>query len=109
MHIEKVQIFTYHSLYVNNSCALINVFLCSDRAGWELIIKGPLEFLNMIFNISVQCCGLHEFVSINFTQSFYINWSSLLINSMMTLGIILKDLISFFELIILTRVLIYNS
>lgn len=97
------RILTYHSLYIKYSCALIDVPFGSDGASWELIVKGSLKLLNVVLNVAVKCSGLHELGCINLAQPFYINWSSILINPVMSLRIVPQYLLFFFEVKILSQ------
>lgn len=92
------KILTYHPLHIQNSSALINVLLCCYRTRRELDNEGSLEFSNVVLHVAVHCCDLHKFVGINLTKSFNVNRPSILVNSMVSLWIIVEDLIYFLEL-----------
>lgn len=94
---------TYHSLNIQDGGALINVSLSSDWTSWELIDEGSLELLNVIFKISVHGGDLHQLVWINLTQLFNVNWPAFLVNSMVSLWIVLLNFFNFLELKILFR------
>lgn len=57
----------------------------------------------MVFYVSVHCSHLHKFVGLNLSQSFNVDRSSLLIDTMITMRIVLYNFIQFFELKILVR------
>ena len=57
----------------------------------------------MILDISVNGCGLHQLGSIYFAEKLYVNRLPILIDSMMSLRIMLQDFIDFVELEILEK------
>ena len=98
-----IRIPTYHSLNINNSCALINVLLCCNRTGWELDIEGPLKLLHVVIQVAVRCCNLQKLVYIDLAKSFEINRPSILINPVISLWILFDNQISFLELKFLSK------
>lgn len=94
---------TYHSLHIQNSCALINVFFGRDCTRWHFIIVSPLKLLDMVLQITIHGGNLHELGGINQTKSFNIYRPSILVDAMMPLGIVLKDLFFLLEIEVLTN------
>ena len=88
---------SYHSLDIKNSCALINLLLCSDGASWELNVESPFKLHNMVVDIPIQSCDLHQLGRVYLTKPFDIHRPSFLVNSMVSLRIVLQHFINFFE------------
>lgn len=91
----------YHSLHIQNGCALIDVLLCSNGTSCKLEIKCPLKLLDMVFDIAIHGCDLHQLGGIYLAQPLNVHWSSIFIHSMMPVGIILQDFLEFLEFKIL--------
>lgn len=88
---------SYHSLDIKNSCALINLLLCGDGASWELNVESPLKLHNMVVDIPIQSCDLHQLGRVYLTKPFDVHRSSFLVNSMVSLRIVLQHFINFLE------------
>lgn len=84
---------TYHPLYVEDRCTLVNLPSRRNGARWELGCEGPLEFPHVVIHIAINCSHLHQLGGINLSKSFDINRSPLLIYPVMTLGIVFQDFI----------------
>lgn len=90
-------------MHIQNSCALINVFLCCNRTCRKLADESPLELFHMILQITIHCCDLHQLGGINLTQALNVNRASIFVNSMMPLWIVLQNFINFLEIKVLNK------
>lgn len=64
---------TYHSLHIQDRCALVNVFLGCNGTSRELNSECPLKLSHMVLKIAIQSCDLQQLVRVNLTQPFYVN------------------------------------
>lgn len=87
----------YHSLHIQDSRTLIDVLLGSNGTSCKLRIKCPLKLLNMVFDIAIHGCDLHQLAGIHLSQFLYVHGSSFFVYPMMSLGIIFQDLVNFLE------------
>jgi hypothetical protein len=65
----------------------------SNGAGRKLLTKCSLKLMYMVLNISFPCCGLHKLIRFNITEQLDIDRPSILVNPMITMGIILQNLL----------------
>lgn len=90
---EKREKRAYQALNIQNCCARINVFFCSNWTSRELNLEAFLKLQHMISYVSIQSRHLHEFVGINFSKPFNVNRPTLLVHTMITMWIVLKHFI----------------
>lgn len=99
---NKEKTCKYHALDVKNCCTGVNVSLSSDATSWELDGNSFLKLSNMISQVSLQRSDLHEFACVHSSQSFNVNRSSLFVNTMISLRVVIQNLIQFWKLKFLT-------
>ena len=75
-----------------------------DRASGELLLEGPFKFPHVVLDIAVNGSDGHELVGVNSPQSLDVDRSSLPVNAVVALGVVLKNLFQLFKIEILLEI-----
>lgn len=94
---------TYNSLHIEDAGTLVDVLLGSDGACWELDSKAALELLDVVLDVPVKVCHLHQLVSVDFAEPLKVDRAALLVHSMVALRVVLQDLIDLIEFKVLNK------
>jgi hypothetical protein len=90
-------------LDIEDAGALVDVLLGSDGACWELDSKAALKLLDMVLDVPVEVCHLHQLLSVNFAKPLKVDRAALFVHAMVTLRVVLQDLIDLVEFKVLKK------